>query len=106
MDTTIYKLHAEVCKTLGNHIRIQVIDALQDKELNVGELATKIEVSLSSLSQHLSVMAAKGIIVQRKEGTNVYCRLSTPKVAQACQLMREVLLEHLKKNSELLNWSI
>lgn len=70
--------------------------------MTVGELASAINVSKSGLSQHLSVMASKGIIIQRKEGTNVYCRLSTPKVAEACRLMREVLMENLKKQSELL----
>lgn len=101
-DKKIFQLHADVCKALAHGIRIEVIDILQDEELSYGEIAVKTGVAKSSLSQHLSVMVEKEILTQRKEGLNSYFKLSTPKVAEACRLMREVLIERLEMTKQLL----
>jgi ArsR family transcriptional regulator len=101
-DNSIYKLHAEVCKALGNSLRIQIIDLLQGAELCFSDILAETGGLKSSLSQHLSVMVSKGILHQRKEGLNVYYKLSSPKVAKACALMREVLMDYLKKHKTIL----
>ncbi|MCH7514172.1 MAG: winged helix-turn-helix transcriptional regulator [Bacteroidetes bacterium] len=101
-DKIIYHLHAEVCKALAHGIRIEIIDLLNDDELGFKEIAIKTGVSKSSLSQHLSIMVEKGLLTQRKEGLNTYYKISTSKVSQACQLMREVLIEKLEKTKDLL----
>ncbi len=101
-DKLIYQLHAEVCKALAHSIRIEIIDLLQDKEMGFGEISDKTGVAKSSLSQHLSLMVEKGILIQRKEGLNSFYKVSTDKVSKACQLMREVLTEKLKKSTEIL----
>jgi len=98
----IYQLHADACKALAHAIRIEIIDLLGESELGFGEISEKTGVVKSSLSQHLSVMVEKGLLIQRKEGLNSYFKLSTPKVAEACQLMREVLIERLEKTNDLL----
>ena len=57
------------------------------------ELQEATGVLKSNLSQHLTVLITKGILIQRKEGLNAFYKLSTIKVAKACQIMREVLVE-------------
>lgn len=101
-DKTLYSLHANICKALANPIRIEIIDILNDKEMSFGELQEETGVLKSNLSQHLSLMVSNGILLQRKEGLNVYFKLSTPKIGTACRLMREVLIENLKKHSDLI----
>lgn len=101
-DNSIYKLHADVCKALGNPLRIEIIDLLQDNELCFSDILEKTGGLKSTLSQHLSVMVSKGILHQRKKGQNVYFKLSSPKVAKACALMREVLIDYLKKHKNIL----
>lgn len=101
-DKKLYELQANVCKALGHPIRIEIIDILQGDEMSFGELLEKIEGPKSSLSQHISSMVNKGILIQRKEGLNVYYRLSSKKVSAACRIMREVLIENLKKHSRIL----
>lgn len=101
-DKTIYKLHADICKALAHTVRIEIIDILQSKELGFSELLDITKTLKSNLSQHLSVMVSKGILIQRKEGLNTYFKISSPKVTKACLLMREVLIEQLHKSKELL----
>ncbi|WP_165004295.1 ArsR/SmtB family transcription factor [Seramator thermalis] len=88
---------------MANPIRIEIIDVLNDKELTLGELQNETGVLKSNLSKHLSLMVSNGILVQRKEGLNVYFKLSTDRITTACRIMREVLIDNLRKQSELIN---
>lgn len=101
-DKKIFKLHAEVCKTLGHPLRIEVIDLLQAKELSFTDILNVTGGLKSNLSQHLSLMTKKGILKVRREGQCNYFSLSSKKVAQACRLMREVLIDNLKKQKAIL----
>ena len=100
-DSQLYELHASICQTLANPKRLEVIDRLRDGEKSVTEMAEAMKISQANLSQHLSVMRQKGIVATRREGLNVYYRLSNPKIIKACDLMRQVLLEHLEAGAEL-----
>jgi len=101
-DKTLYILHANICKVLGNPTRIEIIDMLGDREMSFGELLEATGLLKSNLSQHLTVMVSKGILNQRKEGLNAYYRLTTIKVSTACRIMREVLIENIKKQQSLI----
>lgn len=100
-DSQLYELHASICQTLANPKRLEVIDRLRDGEKSVTELAEAMKISQANLSQHLAVMRQKGIVATRREGLNVYYRLSNSKITKACDLMRQVLLEHLEAGAEL-----
>ena len=53
MDKKIYEMHAEICKTLANPKRLEIIDALRDGEKNVSELASTAKINQANISQHL-----------------------------------------------------
>jgi ArsR family transcriptional regulator len=101
MNKKLYEIHAEICKTLGNAKRIEILTALKNRELTVSELADILGISPANVSQHLAVMRQKGILTTRREGMNIYYRISNPKVSQACELMREVLLEQLEEGQKM-----
>ncbi len=102
MKKKIFELHADVCKALGHPLRIEIIDLLQENELNFSDILEVTGGLKSNLSQHLTTMTNKGILKMRREGKSNYYSLSTIKVARACQLMREVLIENLEKQKNLL----
>ncbi len=99
-DRQIYKLHASICHTLANPKRLEIIDKLRARELSVTALAEALEISQANLSQHLAIMRQRGIVTSRREGLNVFYSLSNPKIIKACDLMRQVLLEHLETAAE------
>jgi ArsR family transcriptional regulator len=101
VDRQLYKLHAGICHTLANPKRLEIIDKLRDQELSVTELAEALGISQANLSQHLSLMRQRGIVTTRREGLNVFYRLSNPKIIKACDLMRQVLMENLKSGAVL-----
>lgn len=102
VDKTVYESQAEVCKSLAHPLRIEVIDLLRDGELCFGDLLEQTGGLKSNLSQHLSVMVNSGILEAHKDSRFNYYRLSSVKVADACSLMREVLVEKLEKQRDLL----
>ncbi len=99
----IYELHADICKIFSNAKRVEIINTLNDKELSAGELIERIGLSKANLSQHMSVLRSKGVIVTRREGVNIYYRIANPKIIQACHLMREVLLEQFQERGKMLS---
>lgn len=100
-EQQLYELHASICQTLANPKRLEIITHLRDGEKTVTELMEAMQVSQANLSQHLGLMRQKGIVVSRREGLNIYYRLSNSKIIKACDLMRQVLLENLENGSVL-----
>ena len=101
MSDRISELHAEICKTLGSPARIEILNALRDRERTVGELTEALGLRQANVSQHLAVLRQRRVVTTRKEGTSIFYRVSNPKIIQACRLMREVLIEQLKETQEL-----
>ena len=95
MNKKIYELHADVCKTMSNPKRLEIINLLRDGEKSVDELTLDMKVRKANMSQHLAVMRAKKIVETRREGLKIYYHIANPKVVKACDIMREVLLEQL-----------
>ncbi len=95
-DTRIFEVQAEICQTLANPKRLHIISLLKNGELSVGEMVRIMGIPKANLSQHLSIMKQKGILVTRRQGTVIYYHLATPKITDACGIMREVLLQLLE----------
>ncbi|MDI6808340.1 MAG: metalloregulator ArsR/SmtB family transcription factor [Candidatus Eisenbacteria bacterium] len=102
MNRQLYNLHAEICKTLSNPKRLEMLNILRGKQMSVGDIAKKMSISKANVSQHLSLMKKAGILVSRRHGVNIYYRISNPKVIKACDLMREVLVEHHSQRDKIL----
>jgi ArsR family transcriptional regulator, virulence genes transcriptional regulator len=92
-DKAIFEMQAEICKTLTNPKRIEILNALKTDEKTVTELVNLLGASKANVSQHLAVMRHKGILTTRREGVNIFYRVTNPKVIDACTLMKEVLFE-------------
>lgn len=101
LENELYKYHADMCKVFSHPTRLQIINILRDKEMNVTELAERIGVGMGNLSQHLTVMKNQRILSSRKEGNMVFYRIENPRMLVAFDILREVLLERLKKDSLL-----
>lgn len=100
-ERAIFEFQAEVCKTLANPKRLEIIHALKGGEKSVSELVEILEIPKANVSQHLSVMRNKGVLNSRKNGVNVFYSISNPKVVKACILMREVLAEQMHEKGKL-----
>jgi ArsR family transcriptional regulator len=100
-EARYFELQADICQTLANPKRLQILTMLKHGELSVGAMVEALGIAKPNLSQHLAVMRQKGILATRREGTTIYYRLATPHMVEACRVMRQVLLEALAERGSL-----
>lgn len=87
----IHRLHATVCKALSDPKRLLILDALRDGERSVGEICDLLTLPQSNVSQHLSVLRDKGLVITRRDAQRVYYSLVSPKVTEAIDLLAGVM---------------
>ena len=96
-----FQLHAHLCKALAHPTRLLIIDELRDGQVSVGELAERLGLSPSNLSQHLGVLRDQRLVLSRRDGNVVYYRLRDQRVTEAFDLLREVLRRVLREGGRL-----
>jgi len=89
----MYSLQADLCKALAHPVRLQVLDLLSEREYSVEELTKLTGSGQSNLSQHLAALRQQKLVVPRRAGMNVYYALSNPRIADACKLIRKIMVE-------------
>ena len=95
-------MHAEMCKVFTNPTRIEILNLLRNKEMSVTELIRKTKLSQANISQHLSIMKNKGIVISRRDGKSVFYRLTNLKILKAFDIIREAISENIKNRKNLL----
>jgi DNA-binding transcriptional ArsR family regulator len=73
---------ATLLASMANARRLLVLCHLAQGELRVGELAARVGISQSALSQHLARMRAQGLVDARRSGQSVHYRLAGQEVAR------------------------
>ena len=103
MEDQIYKYHADMCQVFSHPKRLEAINVLRDGEMTVTELSQKLTLTVGNLSQHLSMMKERHILLSRKEGNMVYYRIANPKLIRCFDMMREMLFEQIRQDAALLD---
>lgn len=67
---------------LADATRVQLLWALIDRELAVGELAAHVGKATPSVSQHLAKLRMARLVATRRDGVQIYYRLENDHVAQ------------------------
>jgi ArsR family transcriptional regulator len=89
----VFKQQARVLKALAHESRLLIVDRLNQGECSVGELTTLVGSDQSTVSKHLAVLRAHGIVEDRREGNVVYYTLLTPCVCNFFSCATQVLKE-------------
>jgi DNA-binding transcriptional ArsR family regulator len=66
---------------LSHPHRLHIIEALGGGEKDVNALQATLQISHSGVSQHLSLLRAHHLVVERREGRHVHYRLQQPELA-------------------------
>src|SRR6059036_3983914 len=92
---------ASVAQALGSGRRAEIVDLLAQGERSVEEVASEISQSVANTSQHLQVLARSGLVRTRRDGTRVYYRLASERVAELWAAVRDVAVRHVAEVSVL-----
>jgi ArsR family transcriptional regulator len=91
------KFKAEVFQALAHPTRVHVIETLADGELSVGAILERVKVEPTNLSQHLSVLRLKNLVVTRKDGNQVFYSLRDPLLIEVLDVMRHYFQRHFEE---------
>ena len=89
----LYRQQARVLKALANESRLLIIHRLNEGECSVGELTELVGSDQSTVSKHLAILRAHGIVDDRRQGNMVYYRLLTPCVLNFFSCASKVIEE-------------
>lgn len=79
---------------LGDPSRLRILSTLHAAgEVPVGELADRSGLTRTNLSQHLSRLAAAGLVGRRRQGTTIYYRVVDESLGELCDLVCASLRE-------------
>lgn len=87
---------ARMLKALAHQSRLLIVDRLNRGECSVGVLRELVGSDLSTVSKHLALLRAHGIVEDRREGTTVYYRLIAPCVCNLLVCATQVLKERAR----------
>jgi DNA-binding transcriptional ArsR family regulator len=59
----------ETFEAIAQPKRREILQLLADRELSVGEIASRFDVTQPAISQHLKVLKESGLVNERRDGT-------------------------------------
>jgi len=92
-EKDIFRKQAQLLKALANEARLKIVDRLAKGECSVSELTEVIGLDPSTVSKHLALLRAHGIVRDRRDGNVVYYKLLTPCVLNFFACATQVLKE-------------
>jgi DNA-binding transcriptional ArsR family regulator len=72
---------ASVFRALADPTRRQILQDLRDGEMAAGDIASRFPIKGPSVSRHLSILKAAGLITERRDGNRILYALAGERLA-------------------------
>lgn len=99
----LFSQFARVAKAMGNGYRLELLEYLAQGERSVDALSKVSGLTVANTSQHLQQLRQAGLVSTRKEGVNVYYRLSGDDVVTLLDTLRGVAERHIAEVDRLVS---
>lgn len=100
-EDQVFDSVAELFALLSTPIRLKIISAICNGEKNVSELLSDIDTTQPNMSQHLATLYRSGVLSKRREGTQIYYRLQSERVAALCRAVCTQVAIELDPEAEI-----
>ena len=84
-EDLVFESAAELFGLLSTPVRLKIISAVCQGERNVSELLAQINTTQPNMSQHLATLHRAGVLGRRREGTQIFYKLQSERVATLCR---------------------
>jgi DNA-binding transcriptional ArsR family regulator len=74
-------------RTIGEPMRIRLLDRLREGDASVGELAEAVGASQQNVSKHLATLHQAGIVGRRKDGNRVVYSIADDSIFTLCEIV-------------------
>jgi DNA-binding transcriptional ArsR family regulator len=99
---SLRQFKAEIFQALAHPTRIAIVEALSKGEMSAGSLIEKLGIEQANASQHLSVLRAKSVVVNRKVGNQVFYSLRDPVLIEVLDILKRYFYSQLAGTKALL----
>ena len=96
LEQAKWEARARVVKAMAHASRLMMVEELSRGERCVAELTELVGADISTVSKHLSILKASGLVEDRKQGLQVYYRLKTPCALSFFDCVEKVLQSNLQ----------
>jgi ArsR family transcriptional regulator len=96
----IFEIQADLCRAMGNPLRMEIVHLLRNGPMNVNDIASAVDQRQATVSRNLTILRNAGIVVTQRDGNNIMYQVANPKLVDVCDLMREVLTEQIEERSK------
>lgn len=103
MPDSLRRFKADIFQALAHPTRVAIIELLGEGEITAGGLIERLGMEQANVSQHLAVLRSRQIVVNRKEGNQVFYSVREPIILEVFALMRRYFEKHLKDASQMLD---
>ena len=103
MNLELQNFKADFFKALAHPLRIRILELLAEGEKNVNEIQSLVGAEGSAVSQQLSVLRSKNIVVGTKDGNRVLYSLRDPMIVDLLNIAKQIFNNHLIDAIEMLD---
>src|ERR1700687_3648390 len=103
MQDVLRRFKAEFFQALSHPTRIALIELLRDGELSAGALIERLGVEQANASQHLAVLRAKHIVVNRKVGNQIFYSVCDRLIREVRDVTRRYFCAQLAEGQAMLD---
>lgn len=90
----------EVFKALSDPTRRTILNMLREGDLCAGEIWEAFDISKPSITHHLNLLTAAGLVLREKRGQNVVYSLNTTVFQEAMQWLFNFYTHHSNDKGE------
>jgi ArsR family transcriptional regulator len=80
---------SKALKAMGHPLRLKILCIIGDEELPVMDIVSKVGTTQSNISQHIDILREKDIIVSRREGSKILCKVKDLQILSLLKSMQE-----------------
>jgi DNA-binding transcriptional ArsR family regulator len=88
-------------RTLGEPIRIRLLQTLEGGERTVSELVAAVASTQPNVSKHLRILQEAGLVSRRQAGNSAYYAIADPSVFALCDAVCRSVGERLTRDASL-----
>jgi ArsR family transcriptional regulator len=102
MQETLRAYKAGIFRALSHPTRIAILELLRERELSARAIQEKLGVEQANLSQHLAILRSHQIVLNRKDGNQVFYSIRNPLLVEVLDIMRRYFQANLAEAVQML----
>jgi len=102
MQEALRTYKANIFRALSHPTRIAILELLRDREFSARTIQEKLGLEQANLSQHLAILRSHQIVVNRKEGNQVFYSIRNPMLVEVLDIMRRYVQASLEDAVQML----